>query len=123
MRSTTTRSARPKSIFSTRSERCSPVPARQERAEILAGARALAQRARARCWLRGEKLPAPAAALVNATMAHSRELDINDDRIAYKSSVAAVPAALALAEKLGGVSGATLSPRFVSASISAFAWA
>src|SRR5258706_16473804 len=38
-------------------------------------------------------------------MAHSRELDINDDRIAYKSSVAAVPAALALAEKLGGVTG------------------
>jgi len=38
-------------------------------------------------------------------MAHSRELDINDDRIAYKSSVAAIPAALALAEKIGGVSG------------------
>jgi 2-methylcitrate dehydratase PrpD len=38
-------------------------------------------------------------------MAHSRELDINDDRIAYKSSVAAVPASLALAEKIGGISG------------------
>jgi 2-methylcitrate dehydratase PrpD len=38
-------------------------------------------------------------------MGHSRELDINDDRIAYKSSVAAIPAALALAEKTGRVSG------------------
>jgi len=44
----------------------------------------------------GEKLPAAAAALVNATMGHSRELDINDDRIAYKSSVTVVPAPGAL---------------------------
>jgi 2-methylcitrate dehydratase PrpD len=53
----------------------------------------------------GEKLPAASAALVNATMGHSRELDINDDRIAYKSSVTVIPAALALAEKVGKVSG------------------
>ncbi|MSP40804.1 MAG: MmgE/PrpD family protein [Deltaproteobacteria bacterium] len=53
----------------------------------------------------GEKLPAASAALANATMGHSRELDINDDRIAYKSSITVIPAALALAEKVGKVSG------------------
>jgi 2-methylcitrate dehydratase PrpD len=56
----------------------------------------------------GVKLPAPSAALVNSTMAHSRELDINDDRIAYKTSVAAIPAALATAERRGHVSGKEL---------------
>ena len=53
----------------------------------------------------GERLPPASAALVNAAMGHSRELDINDDRIAYKSSVTVIPAALALAEKVGKVSG------------------
>ena len=53
----------------------------------------------------GDKLPAAFAALVNATMGHSRELDINDDRIAYKSSIPVIPAALAMAEKIGHVSG------------------
>jgi len=53
----------------------------------------------------GERLPAASATLVNATMGHSRELDINDDRIAYKSSVTVIPAALALAEKAGKISG------------------
>jgi 2-methylcitrate dehydratase PrpD len=38
-------------------------------------------------------------------MGHSRELDINDDRIAYKSSITVIPAAFALAEKAGKVSG------------------
>ncbi len=56
----------------------------------------------------GDKLPASSAALVNATMAHSRELDINDDRIANKTSVAAIPAALATAEKVRGISGKDL---------------
>jgi 2-methylcitrate dehydratase PrpD len=73
--------------------------------EVLAGARAFGAGQESSVLPCGEKLPAPAAALVNASMAHSRELDINDDRIAYKSSVAAIPAALALAEKIGGVSG------------------
>lgn len=58
--------------------------------------------------VRGLRLPAPSAALVNSTMAHSRELDINDDRIAYKTSVAAVPAALATAERRGHISGKEL---------------
>ena len=52
-----------------------------------------------------ERLLAPQAAMVNAAMAHARELDINDDRIAYKTSVAVVPALWALAEKERPVSG------------------
>lgn len=49
----------------------------------------------------GGKLPAPSAALVNGTMGHARDFDDNHDTIAYKGSVAAVPAALAVAEPLG----------------------
>lgn len=46
----------------------------------------------------GGRLPAPSAALVNGTMGHARDFDDNHDTIAYKGSVAAVPAALAVAE-------------------------
>ena len=74
--------------------------------QALAGAKALSGGSEESTVLvSGEKLPAAGAALVNATMGHSRELDINDDRIAYKSSVTVIPAALALAEKVGNVSG------------------
>ena len=74
--------------------------------QALAGARALSGASQESSVLvTGEKLPAASAALVNATMGHSRELDINDDRIAYKSSITVIPAALALAEKAGKVSG------------------
>lgn len=48
----------------------------------------------------GGKVPGPAAALVNGTMGHARDFDDNHDTIAYKGSVAAVPAALAIAESL-----------------------
>ena len=64
--------------------------------EALAGARLFGTGLESTVLSVGEKLPAPAAALVNASMAHSRELDINDDRIAYKSSVTAVPEPSAL---------------------------
>src|SRR5262245_17812018 len=74
--------------------------------QALAGAQALGGVANESSVLvTGEKLPTASAALVNATMGHSRELDINDDRIAYKSSITVIPAALALAEKVGKVSG------------------
>jgi 2-methylcitrate dehydratase PrpD len=74
--------------------------------EALAGARALSGgSSESTALVHGDKLPAAAAALVNAAMGHSRELDINDDRIAYKSSITVIPAALALAEKSGGVTG------------------
>lgn len=74
--------------------------------QALAGAQALSGGANESSVLvTGERLPAASAALVNATMGHCRELDINDDRIAYKSSITVIPAALALAEKVDKVSG------------------
>ena len=74
--------------------------------QALAGAQALSGGSNESSILvTGERLPAASAALVNATMGHSRELDINDDRIAYKSSITVIPAALALAEKVAKVSG------------------
>ena len=74
--------------------------------QALAGARASSGAGQESTVLvTGDKLPAAFAALVNATMGHSRELDINDDRIAYKSSITVIPAALAVAEKVGKVSG------------------
>ncbi|MBM4260346.1 MAG: MmgE/PrpD family protein [Deltaproteobacteria bacterium] len=74
--------------------------------QALAGAKALhGDNGQSSVLVTGDKLPAAGAALVNATMGHSRELDINDDRIAYKSSVTVVPSALALAESVGTVSG------------------
>ncbi|MGH7888902.1 MAG: MmgE/PrpD family protein, partial [Candidatus Binatia bacterium] len=77
--------------------------------QALAGAQMLGgDSAESTVLVTGEKLPAASAALVNATMGHSRELDINDDRIAYKSSVTVVPAVLAVAEKVGNVSGKDL---------------
>src|SRR5207245_11004591 len=74
--------------------------------QALTGARALSGGSQESTVLvTGDKLPAASAALVNATMGHSRELDINDDRIAYKSSVTVIPAALAIAETVGKDSG------------------
>jgi 2-methylcitrate dehydratase PrpD len=74
--------------------------------QALAGAQALhGEGGSCTVLVSGDRLPAAGAALVNATMGHSRELDINDDRIAYKSSITVVPAALALAETVGHVSG------------------
>jgi 2-methylcitrate dehydratase PrpD len=73
--------------------------------QALDGAHAFGEGRDSTVLVTGEKLPAASTALVNATMGHSRELDINDDRIAYKSSVTVIPAALAVAEKVGKVSG------------------
>ncbi len=73
--------------------------------QALDGARAFGSGQESTVLVMGDKLPAASAALVNATMGHSRELDINDDRIAYKSSVTVIPAALATAEKTGQISG------------------
>ncbi len=74
-------------------------------AQLLAAVQQLGEGHQSSVFVHGNMLPAASAALVNAAMAHSRELDINDDRIAYKSSVAVVPAAWAMAQKLGSVSG------------------
>jgi 2-methylcitrate dehydratase PrpD len=53
----------------------------------------------------GTRLNAMYAAMVNSSMAHAQDFDMNDDRTFYKSSVTAVPAALALAEEIGRIDG------------------
>lgn len=53
----------------------------------------------------GVQLPSHTAALANSTMAHAQEFDCNDDRIAYKSSTCAVPAGLAVGERVAGTTG------------------
>jgi 2-methylcitrate dehydratase PrpD len=53
----------------------------------------------------GDKLPAPNAAQVNATMAHSLDFDdVHEDAIMHPG-VVAIPTALAMSEYVGGVSG------------------
>ena len=64
----------------------------------------------------GSLVPAPHAALVNSVMAEAGEFQNNDDRINYKSSVCAIPAAWATAERLGGVSGKELITAVCAAS-------
>jgi 2-methylcitrate dehydratase PrpD len=53
----------------------------------------------------GDKLPVPNAAQLNATMAHSLDFDdVHEDAIMHPG-VVAIPAALAMAEYVGGLSG------------------
>jgi aconitate decarboxylase len=67
----------------------------------------------AHIWGRGDRLPAPLAALVNGTLIHSFELDdLHKNSILHPSSTG-VPAALAIAESLGGIRG----PEFLTACI------
>lgn len=56
----------------------------------------------------GGRLPAPAATLANATMAHARELDDALDDAVIHVGVAVVPAALAIAEARGSSGEAVL---------------
>jgi len=56
----------------------------------------------------GIRVPAVNAAMANSTMGHAQDFDNNDDRIAYKTSVCAVPSALAVAERRGSTSGREL---------------
>lgn len=56
----------------------------------------------------GNKVPAINAALVNSTMAHAQDYCMNDDRTFYKTSVVAIPVALAVAEKMKEVTGKEL---------------
>jgi 2-methylcitrate dehydratase PrpD len=56
----------------------------------------------------GVHVPAHHAAMANSLMGHAQDFDNNDDRIAYKSSVCAIPAAFAVAERKGVVHGRDL---------------
>jgi 2-methylcitrate dehydratase PrpD len=56
----------------------------------------------------GDRLSAPMAAWANASMARARELDDSHDQTGDHSGLAAVPAALAVAEEVGDISGKDL---------------
>jgi 2-methylcitrate dehydratase PrpD len=56
----------------------------------------------------GGKLPAPAAAMINAVMAHALDFDDTYDETGLHANVCVVPALLAVAEAKGHVSGAEL---------------
>jgi 2-methylcitrate dehydratase PrpD len=61
----------------------------------------------------GNRLPAPAAALLNGTMIQARDFDDTHHEAIVHVNAGVLPAALAVAERLGGVSGA----RFLTALI------
>ena len=53
----------------------------------------------------GDKVPSPTAALANGTLAHALDFDDTHDAAVLHAGVSVVPAALAIAERLGKVSG------------------
>ncbi len=53
----------------------------------------------------GQKLPALSAAFINGTMAHARDYDDVHDRGIVHAGVSAIPSCLAVAERIGKVSG------------------
>ncbi len=61
-----------------------------------------------RVWVRGAKVPAPAAALANAYHMHNSEFDCVHEPAVVHTMTAVLPAALAQAERQGGVSGEEL---------------
>ena len=56
-------------------------------------------------WARKEKLPAPESALLNSAMAHALDFDDTHDRACLHAGASVIPAALSLAEEMGGISG------------------
>lgn len=58
--------------------------------------------------LSGHKVPAPEAAFANATLAHALDFDDTHDKALLHAGVSVVPAALAVAEQLGAVTGRQL---------------
>lgn len=59
-------------------------------------------------WGTGRKVSATEAALANGTMAHAHDFDDTHDIAVLHAGVSVVPAALAVAERAGGVSGKAL---------------
>jgi len=59
-------------------------------------------------WVYGDRLPCVSAAQANATMIHALDYDDTHDVAILHASSVAVPTALAIAEKLGGVDGKRL---------------
>lgn len=66
------------------------------------------QGADARVWSRGDRLPAPAAAMINAYQIHNCEFDcVHEEAVVHPVTVV-LAAALAVAEREGGVDGRAL---------------
>ena len=63
-------------------------------------------------WVHGNKLPAPEAAFANSLFIHSPDFDDTDDRTATHACVTALPASMAIAEKMGS-SGKEVITAFV----------
>jgi 2-methylcitrate dehydratase PrpD len=76
--------------------------------ELVRAARGWGSGAEARVWARGERLPAVGAALCNAYQLHNSEFDCIHERAVVHPLAVLLPAALAQAERAGGVSGREL---------------
>lgn len=72
----------------------------------------------ARIWGSAGRLPAPEAALLNSAAAHALDFDDTHDRACLHAGASVVPAALAMAEQLGGVSGR----EFIAAVVAGVEW-
>ena len=76
--------------------------------ELVAAMSAMGTGEDARIWGTGQHLPASSAALCNAYHAHCQEFDcVHEGAVAHVLTVV-LPAALAMAERTGGISGARL---------------
>ena len=62
----------------------------------------------ARVWVRGTRLPAPAAAMCNAYQTHNSEFDCVHEGAVLHAMTVVLPAVMAVAERDGGVSGRDL---------------
>jgi aconitate decarboxylase len=76
--------------------------------DLLAAAGGWGAAPEARAWVRGTRLPAPAAALVNAFHVHGSEFDCIHEAAVVHPMAAVLPAALAQCERQGGASGRDL---------------
>ena len=75
---------------------------------MLAAARGWGAGAEARVWGTAARLPAPQAALVNGFQVHCQEFDCLHEGAVVHALATLLPAALAHAERAGGVSGRAL---------------
>jgi aconitate decarboxylase len=78
------------------------------RAEILSAARRWGSGEEVTLWGGGGRLPAPAAAMLNAFQMHCQEFDCVCEPAVLHPMATLLPAALAYAERTGGVSGKAL---------------
>jgi 2-methylcitrate dehydratase PrpD len=77
-------------------------------AELLQASLLWGDGAQASVWGRKDRVPAPAAALLNAFQVHCQEYDCVCEPAVLHPMAALLPAALAYAERQGGISGADL---------------